>query len=224
MDLRVDIVSDVICPWCYIGKRRFDQALALVGARHRVAVTWRPFQLNPGMPAEGMARADYLKVKFGSAERIREIYDTIVEAGAAEGIAFAFDRIQRTPNTLEAHRLIRLGQGLDRQDAVVEAVFRAYFIEGRNIGDLETLIGIAAEAGIDARAAARYLASDADRELVQGEDDAARQMGIQGVPCFIFEEQYPISGALEPAVLAGALDRVAELVAQPPVPLAAKSA
>jgi predicted DsbA family dithiol-disulfide isomerase len=215
MDLRVDIVSDVICPWCYIGKRRFDAALAQIGAKHRVAVTWRPFQLNPGMPAEGMARDDYLKVKFGSAERIRAVYQDIVEAGTVEGIAFAYDRVRRIPNTLDAHRLIRLGQGLDRQDAVVEAVFRAYFVEGKDIGDLETLVGIAAECGIAADQAQRYLASDADRELVQGEDDAARAMGIQGVPCFVFEERYPLSGAQEPAVLAAAFDRVAELVAAP---------
>jgi len=225
LDLRVDIVSDVICPWCYIGKRRFEAALAQVGSRHRVAVTWRPFQLNPGMPAEGLPRDEYLRIKFGSPERIREIYDTIVEAGAAEGIGFAFERIRRIPNTLDTHRLIRLGQSLGRQDPVVEAVFRAYFIEGKDIGDLETLAGIAAECGIDAREAQRYLASDADRELVQGEDDAARSMGIQGVPCFVFEEQYPMSGAHEPAVLAAAFDRVAELVAPPPVEsLAAKSA
>jgi predicted DsbA family dithiol-disulfide isomerase len=215
MDLRVDIVSDVICPWCYIGKRRFDTALAQVAGRHRVAVTWRPFQLNPGMPAEGLPRDDYLKIKFGAPERVREIYDAVAEAGAAEGIAFAFDRIRRVPNTLDAHRLIRLGQGLERQDAVVEGVFRAYFCEGADIGALPTLIAIAGAAGIDTREAERYLASDADRELVQGEDDAARAMGIQGVPCFVFEEQYPISGALEPAVLADALDRVAELAARP---------
>jgi predicted DsbA family dithiol-disulfide isomerase len=220
LDLRVDIVSDVICPWCYIGKRRFEAALALAGPRHRVAVTWRPFQLNPGMPAEGLARDDYLRIKFGSPERIRDIYDTIVEAGAGEGIAFDVERICRIPNTLDAHRLIRLGQGLDRQDAVVEAVFRAYFVEGKDIGELETLVGIAAECGIDAKQAQTYLASDADRELVQGEDDAARAMGIQGVPCFVFEQQYPFAGAQEPAVLAAALDRVAELVATP----AAKSA
>ena len=215
MDLRVDIVSDVICPWCYIGKRRFDAALADVAGRHRVAVTWRPFQLNPGMPAAGMARDDYLRIKFGSPERVREIYDAIREAGDAVGIAFAFERIRRIPNTLDAHRLIRLGQGLDRQDAIVEAVFHAYFVEGADLGALATLIGIADAAGIDTRDAERYLAGDADRELIQGEDDAARSMGIQGVPCFIFEEQYPVSGALEPAVLVEVLDRVAELVAPP---------
>lgn len=211
----MDIVADVICPWCYIGKRRFDAALAGVSDRHTVAVTWRPFQLNPGMPADGMPRADYLKVKFGSSERAREVYDGIIEAGAAEGITFAFERIRRVPNTLEAHRLIRLGQGLGKQDAIVESVFRGYFVEGANISDIDTLVGIAAAAGIDAAAAERYLASGADRELVQGEDDAARSMGIHGVPCFIFEEQYPISGALESAVLIDALDRVAEMIAQP---------
>jgi predicted DsbA family dithiol-disulfide isomerase len=221
MDLQVDIVSDVICPWCYIGKRRFERALETIGGRHRVGVTWRPFQLNPEMPADGMERAAYLQAKFGGAERSREIYARIEAAGVGEGIAFAFDRIARTPNTVQAHRLIRFGQRLERQDEVVDALFRGYFTEGANIGDVATLVGLAETAGIAPSEAERYLVGDEDREQVLGEDDAARRMGIHGVPCFILEQQYAISGAQEPAVLTEALDRVAELATQEP---AAKTA
>jgi len=215
MELRVDVVSDVICPWCYIGKRRFERALESVGDRHRVAVTWRPFQLNPDMPADGMERVAYLDAKFGGRERARAIYERIEVAGAEEGIAFAFDRIQRTPNTLDAHRLIRFGERLGRQDAIVETLFHAYFIEGAAIGERASLIALAERAGLAAPDVERYLASDEDRELVLGEDDAARRMGIHGVPCFIFEQQYAMSGAQEPDVLVDALDRVAALAAQP---------
>jgi predicted DsbA family dithiol-disulfide isomerase len=216
MDLQVDIVSDVICPWCYIGKRRFERALETIGGRHRVGLTWRPFQLNPDMPVDGMEREAYLQAKFGGRERSREIYARIEAAGTGEGIAFAFDRIARTPNTVQAHRLIRLGQRLDRQDEVVEALFRGYFTAGANIGDIETLVGLAERAGIAPDAAERYLAGDEDREQVLGEDDSARRMGIHGVPCFILEQQHALSGAQEPAVLAEALDRVAELATQEP--------
>jgi predicted DsbA family dithiol-disulfide isomerase len=214
MDLQVDIVSDVICPWCYVGKRRFERALETVGDRHRVGVTWRPFQLNPDLPTEGVDRAAYLQAKFGGPERAREIYARIETAGAGEGIVFAFDRILRTPNTVQAHRLIRLGQKLNRQDAVVDALFGGYFTDGADIGDLATLVGLAERAGLAAPEAERYLASDDERELVVGEDDAARRMGIHGVPCFVLEQEYAISGAQEPAVIAEALDRVAELRTQ----------
>lgn len=214
MDLQVDIVSDVICPWCYVGKRRFERALETVGGRHRVEVTWRPFQLNPDMPADGIDRVAYLQAKFGGPERAREIYARIEAAGVGEDIAFAFDRIQRTPNTVQAHRLIRLGQRLDRQTAVVDALFRGYFTEGADIGAIATLVGLAESAGIPARDAERYLMSDDDREQILGEDDAARRMGIHGVPCFVLAQQYAISGAQDPAVIVEALDRVAELSRQ----------
>jgi predicted DsbA family dithiol-disulfide isomerase len=216
MDLQVDIVSDVICPWCYIGKRRFERALEAIGGRHRIGVTWRPFQLNPDMPADGMDRDAYLQAKFGGRDRARDMYARMEAAGAGEGIAFAFDRILRTPSTVQAHRLIRLGQRLERQDAVVEALFDGYFTAGANIGDIDTLVGLAARAGIAADQAERYLVGDEDREQVLGEDDAARRMGIHGVPCFILEQQYALSGAQEPAVLTEALDRVAELATQEP--------
>jgi predicted DsbA family dithiol-disulfide isomerase len=215
MDLQVDIVSDVICPWCYIGKRRFERAVAAVGGRHRIAVTWRPFQLNPDMPIEGMERGPYLEAKFGDAARAGAFLARIEAAGVAEGIALAFDRIVRTANTVQAHRLIRLGQRLERQDAIVEALFQGYFTEGADIGVNAVLVGLAERAGLPAAEVEPYLAGDRDRELVLGEDDAARRMGINGVPCFILEQQYAISGAQEPEVLAEAFDRVAELAAAP---------
>jgi predicted DsbA family dithiol-disulfide isomerase len=163
------------------------------------------------MPSAGMDRAAYLTAKFGAPERAREIFERMADAGAGEGIGFAFDRITRAPNTLQAHRLIRLAQKRGRQDAVVETLFAAYFTEGATIGETAALIGLAERAGLAAADAERYLASDADRELVLGEDDAARRMGIHGVPCFVLERQYAISGAQDPAVLAEAFDRVAEL-------------
>jgi predicted DsbA family dithiol-disulfide isomerase len=214
LDLKVDIVSDVICPWCYVGKRRFERAVDALGRRHQVSVTWRPFQLNPELPADGMERGAYLEAKFAGSDNAHDIFARVEAAGAGEGIAFAFDRIRRTPNTVQAHRLIRLAQQRDRQDEIVEALFRGYFIEGVDIGDIATLAHLAAGAGIPAADAERYLTSDQDRELVLGEDDAARRMGIQGVPCFILEGQYAISGAQEPGVLREALERVAALRAE----------
>ena len=192
----IEIFSDVICPWCFIGKRRLERALAMrpgLGAR----VAWRAFQLNPWMPPEGMDRQAYLAAKFGSRDASR-VYDTIRRVGEAEGIEFRFDRIPRTPNTLDAHRLIRRA-GLDgRQDADVEGLFRAYFLDGQDIGEVAVLTEIAAGAGLDRDAARTALESDAGREAVRTEDPRARQMGIQGVPCFIIDRSYSVSGAQEP--------------------------
>jgi len=193
----LDVFSDTICPWCYVGKRRLERALE---ARPQPGLTirWRAFQLNPGMPAEGMDRKAYIDAKFGSAERSRAIYDTVRAAGAGEGISFAFDRIKRTPNTLQSHRLIRFAGGQDRQDETLEALFRAYFLEGRNIGDRAVLADVAEKAGLDRDEAEDYLAGDADAEAVLGEDALARRAGINGVPCFIFNGRFALSGAQEP--------------------------
>lgn len=195
--MRVDIVSDVICPWCYIGKRRLEKALAL---RPEVSIdtSWRPFQLNPDIPAEGIDRRAYLAAKFGGSAHAERIYANVTEAGASVGIPFAFDRIRRTPNTRDAHRLIRYATAQDRVDAVVEALFQGYFTAGRDIGDRETLAEIAGEAGLDAGETAKWLASPAEVEQVLAEDRSARRLGINAVPCFIFEGQYAVSGAQEP--------------------------
>jgi predicted DsbA family dithiol-disulfide isomerase len=195
--MRVDIVSDVICPWCYIGKRRLERALAL---RPEVSIdtSWRPFQLNPDMPADGIDRRAYLAAKFGGSAHAERIYANVTEAGASVGIPFAFDRIRRTPNTRNAHRLIRYATAQDRADAVVEALFEGYFTAGRDIGDRETLAEIASEAGLDAKETSQWLAGSAELEQVLAEDRSARRLGINAVPCFIFEGQYAVSGAQEP--------------------------
>src|SRR5262249_31200097 len=161
-------------------------------------VRWRAFQLNPGMPAEGMDRAAYVDAKFGGAERARAIYDTVRSAGSAEDIAFAFERIKRTPHTLQSHRLIRLAGNQDRQNETLEALFRAYFLDGRNIGDRAVLAEVAVDAGLDRDEAADFLAGDADAEAVVAEDALARRAGINGVPCFIFNGRFALSGAQEP--------------------------
>ncbi len=206
--MRIDIFSDVICPWCFIGKKRLEKALALRPPAELV-VQWRAFQLNPDMPAGGMDRKIYLEAKFGGPEAAQRIYDNVRAAGARESIPFAFERIPRTPNTVGAHRLIRFGQRGGKQDEVVSALFQAYFIDGRDIGDATALARIAGEAGLDEAAAARYLAGDEDTEQVLAEDAFARKLGIGGVPCFIFDGKYAVSGAQEPEAFLPVFDLVA---------------
>lgn len=196
--IRIDIVSDVICPWCFIGKRRLERALA-TEAPGSIVVGWRPFQLNPDMPVEGMSRKDYLRAKFGTDDG-GERYKHVVAAGLEEGIPFAFERMQRTPNTVRAHRLIRFAEKHGAADAIVEALFMAYFAQALDIGDLDVLADVAGTAGLDAGEARRYLASDEDDALIRAEDKYARELGIQGVPCFVIERKYMVSGA-QPAEL-----------------------
>ena len=195
--MHIDIVSDVICPWCFIGKRRLEKALSL-RPELAVAITWRPFQLNPDMPAEGMERKAYIAAKFGGGAQADRVYANVADVGAGIGIPFAFDRIQRTPNTRDAHRLIRWAAAHGRADPVVEGLFRAYFIDGRDIGDHATLADIAGAAGLDAAEARRWLGGPADIEPVLAEDRSARRLGINAVPCFIFDRNYAVSGAQEP--------------------------
>lgn len=207
--MRIDVFSDPVCPWCYIGKRRLERA-----TRERPGlgfeIHWRSFQLNPEMPPAGIARCDYLSLKFGGAERARKLYDQIARVGTSEGIDFAFERIERTPNTVDAHRLIRFAAGTAKCDDVVERLFRAYFQEGRSIGDIESLAVLAGEAGLDAGAARRHLETDEGVEAVRLEDMQARQLGIQGVPCFIIDDQYALSGAQEPEAFFPIFDLVGE--------------
>ena len=200
----IDVVSDVVCPWCYIGKRRLDAALArLDGPRPRVH--WHPFQLNPDLPAEGVDRRSYLEAKFGGARRAAEIYARVRAAGASVGIAFELDRIERQPNTLTAHRLIGWAQSHGDAGPLVERLFRGYFIEGAYIGDAVVLERLAAEAGFDGDAAAAFLASDDGIAEVAGADRRARELGISGVPLFIFNQRVAVSGAQEPDTLLAAL-------------------
>ena len=207
--MRIDIFSDPICPWCFIGKRRLERALrSRPGLRPTVA--WRAFQLNPAMPKDGMDRQHYLSAKFGSAAEAQRLYGHIAQVGLTEDIEFRFDRIAVTPNTVDAHRLIRLAGDNDQASEMAEALFHAYFLEGRNIGDRAMLTSIAAEVGLDRQTAESYLASGEDADAIRGEDLHGRQLGIEGVPYFIVDGRYALSGAQEPEAFFSIFDMVAE--------------
>lgn len=205
--LHIEIASDVICPWCYIGKRRFEKALTLLNGAVEVHVTWLPFQLNPGMPVEGMARADYRRAKFGSLERGQSLDARVAQEGAGEGIEFAFERMRRTPNTMAAHRLIDLAQAQERGGAMVDALFRAYFEEGCDIGDAAVLAAVAASCGLE------QWPEGADAERVAQMEESVRDLGISGVPTFIFARKSALSGAHPPAQLAAAIRQAAAVQA-----------
>jgi predicted DsbA family dithiol-disulfide isomerase len=207
----VTVFSDVVCPWCYVGRRRLERAVELLGGKHEVNVTWKPFQLNPWMPAEGMERAEYRRMKFGSAERSSGMDARLQEAGHAEGIDLAFERIARTPNTLNAHRLIWRAAQQGRQIEVVDALFKAYFTDGRDIGDIATLVEIAASAGLEPETTRRFLESDEGLNEVEEEEQAGRSLGIDGVPFFLLADKYGVSGAQPPEVLVQVIERVVEL-------------
>ena len=196
----IDIFSDTICPWCFIGKRRLERALA-ERPQPDLTIHWRAFQLNPDMPAGGMDRSQYLELKFGGASNADAVYDQVRAAGETEGIDFAFERMKRTPNTIDSHRLIRHAGQKGCQDAVVQALFDAYFLRAEDIGDPEVLAAAAAEAGLDAEETRAFLAGDAGAEAVRAEDRSARQAGISGVPCFLFNGQHALAGAHPPEVL-----------------------
>ncbi len=198
--MRIDIFSDTICPWCYIGKRRLERALA-ERPQQGLAIRWRAFQLNPDMPAQGMDRQLYLQVKFGSASSAERIYREIRAAGEAERIPFAFETIERTPNTVQSHRLVRFAGRHGRQDALVEALFQAYFLRGEDVGKPEVLLAAADEAGLESEDVRAYLESDQDDQAVRSEDLQARRAGLQGVPTFIVNGKYSLSGAHMPEVL-----------------------
>ncbi len=206
--LAIAIVSDVVCPWCYVGKRRLEAALDELAVREpglRATVTWHPFQLNPDLAPEGMDRRAYVDAKFGSAERAARIYDRVRAAGATVGIPFAFERIARQPNTLAAHRLISWAEEQGGADALVERLFRAYFVEGRHVGDPEVLATLAGEADLDHEAARAFLASGRGTDAVAAMDRRARELGIDGVPFFIFGQRIGVSGAQEPETLLAAI-------------------
>lgn len=209
MPLTIDVVSDVVCPWCFIGKRKLERALELYRDKHPEAeapvVSWHPFQLNPDMPAEGMPRQEYIARKFGP--RGGNTYERVKAVGQSVGIEFQFDRIERQPNTLAAHSLIALAGRLGLQDAVKEAILRAYFLEARDLTDSATLVAIATAAGLpedDVRAA---LGDPKFRELIEQADTRARELGVQGVPFFIFNQRVAVSGAHDPDVLLSAMEQ-----------------
>jgi predicted DsbA family dithiol-disulfide isomerase len=211
--MQIDVISDTICPWCFIGKRRLARAMSL---RPAIAfdVRWRPFQLNPTMPVGGMERKAYLTAKFGMADA-GEMYRQIAAEGEKDGIVFAFDAIARTPNTIDSHRLIRWAEAAGVQDDVVERLFIAYFENGEDIGDVRVLADIADLCGMDGVEVAEMLEGDTDTALVQREDALAREMGVTGVPAFIFGGRLALSGAREPEVMAAVIDKALEMGEQP---------
>ncbi len=198
--MRLDIYSDTICPWCFIGKRRLDRALA-ERPQPGLTIHWRAFQLNPEMPAEGMDRQLYLQLKFGDAENAERVYAQVRSTGEEEEIPFAFEAMQRTPNTVDSHRLIRFAADKGLQNDAVEALFEAYFLRGEDIGQRDVLAAAAAGAGLDAGEARAFLDSDLEEQAVRTEDREARHAGLQGVPTFIVNGKYALSGAHEPEVL-----------------------
>ena len=196
MTLAVDVISDVICPWCFIGKRRLEKAIAAHG--EPVTVQWHAFQLNPTMPKEGISRREYRIRKFGSWERSMQLDANIVATGKEEGILFDFDRMERTPNTVDAHRLIWLADKEGVQDAVVEALFLAYFTEGRDISNRQTLIDVVAEAGLDRKRAEAVLDGDEGMDAVKDAGDEARRLRVDSVPFFVVNGKITLSGAQQP--------------------------
>jgi predicted DsbA family dithiol-disulfide isomerase len=190
----IAVFSDVICPWCYLGKRRLEAALDELGLRAAATVSWLPFELNPDMPQEGMERSAYREAKFGLA-RSRELDAQMTLTGVQEGIAFAFDRQARTPNTRRAHMLIACASGPDQADALVDQLFAAYFEEGRDIGDPETLAGIAGSVGMDRAAAEAALGDPQVEQIVVELEAQAGRIGLQGVPFFIVDRAWAVSGA-----------------------------
>jgi predicted DsbA family dithiol-disulfide isomerase len=204
--MHIEIYSDVVCPWCYVGKRRLERALAAFGGE--VRTTWRPFQLNPTMPLDGMDRKTYLEAKFGSLDAFERLEGQVVAAGAEERIPFAFEQIQRTPNTFAAHRLIWHAQRHGKQDAVVEALFRVYFVEGQDIGNPWILARVATEAGLARDRSEAFLTSDEGADEVRAEEAAGHRLGIRGVPYFVMNGASAISGAHSSDTFISAFKRI----------------
>ena len=204
--LFVDVVSDVVCPWCFIGKRRLEKALTLC-PDIEVEVNWRPFFLNPWVPPEGMSRKAYLEAKFGSVERYQQNMPRMVQAGAQEGIPFAFEKMQWQPNTLDCHRLLRWARDNGAQGALKERLMVLYFIEGADLRDREVLVQAASACGMDAERVRALLDSETDKAEVAAEAQSASESGINGVPCFIFGNAFGVSGAQDPETLANAMYR-----------------
>ena len=204
----IDVYFDPICPWCYIGKRRLQRAL---GLRPAVSahLNWKTFMLNPDMPPQGMDRDLYLLNKFGSEARVRRLLGALEDVGQSEEIAFNFDTIRQTPSTLDAHRLVLFAADFGQGEPVVEALFGAYFTEGRDIGDLDELAAIGRNAGLDGQALDTYLSSDQDKDLIRSQNRKAHRKGVNGVPCFIMDTNMALQGAQNPEVIVRLIDAAA---------------
>ncbi len=206
--VHVDVVSDVVCPWCYVGKRRLEEAIALV-PDISVDIAWRPYFLNPCIPREGIDRQTYLETKFGSAERYAVIAERVAAAAAMEGLTYAFDKISRQPNTLDCHRLILWSRSATDPGRMKQRLMELYFAEGADLSDPRVLIQAAVDCGMDGVLVRRLLASDADVERIETEVTSAKEAGIDGVPCFVFGGSVIVTGAQSPEYLANAIARTA---------------
>ena len=204
--MQIDVISDVICPWCFLGKRRLDKAIAMF-PEEKIEVVFRPFFLDPSIPPEGLDRHKYMADKFGEA-RLKTLHKPLEETGAADGVPYNFDKITRTPNTLDAHRLIRWSMSAGKQPAVVEALFVAYWRDGKDVGDIQVLADIATSCGMDGREIAILLKQDTDKAAVLTEAQKAMEMGVQGVPTMIFNHKYGISGAQDAATVADTIRKL----------------
>jgi len=203
--LSIEVVHDLVCPWCFLGVRRLFRTL-----RRRpdllFDLSWRPFLLNPDMPRAGMSRADYVIRKFGGEDRARRLYGSIAAIGRTEGVLFRFERIRRTPSSVDAHRLVRWASGYGRASEMVEALFSAHFTDGHDIGDMAVLLALATACGLDPRAARLFLMSDEQSDAVHADNLRAHRLGINGVPCFVVSGRHAIAGAQEPEVIERLLD------------------
>lgn len=209
--ITIDVVSDVVCPWCFLGRKRLEAALSMV-PNIDAEVRWRPFQLDPTLPSHGKDRQTYMREKFGSGGKIDDIHKQLTELGEENGIVFDFDAIERAPNTLDAHRLIHWAAQAapDTQDRMVGTLFSLYFEQGQDIGDHEVLVDAAASVGMEPEVVARLLQSEADKATIREEIDTANRIGVRGVPCFIIDQKYAVMGAQTADVLADAIRQTAE--------------
>jgi predicted DsbA family dithiol-disulfide isomerase len=206
--VRIDVVSDVVCPWCFIGKHRLEQALKLK-PNIAVEVHWRPYFLNDWIPREGIARDEYLTTKFGSPERYKGVAQRVGAAATADGLVYASDKMKRQPNTLDCHRLIHWADGIGKAGEMKQKLMDLYFTQGADLTERETLVKAAADVGLDANTVRDALASDKDVAQIEQEALSAKEAGIEGVPCFIFGGKFAVSGAQAPEYLAEAIDRLA---------------
>jgi predicted DsbA family dithiol-disulfide isomerase len=207
--VRIDVVSDVVCPWCFIGKRRLEKALSLK-PDIPVEVHWHPYFLNDWIPREGIAREEYLTTKFGSVDRYKGIAQRVAVAAAEEGLTYAVDKMKRQPNTTDCHRLIRWADGIGKAAEMKQKLMDLYFTEGADLSDRAVLVQAAADIGLNADDLSKALASDQDVEQVEREAQSAKEAGIEGVPCFIFGGKFAVSGAQAPEYLAEAIERSAQ--------------
>jgi len=215
VSVHVDVVSDVVCPWCFIGKRRLEQAIALT-PDIEVDINWRPYFLNPWIPREGIDRQTYLETKFGSSERYGAIAERVKTAAAIDGLVYAADKISRQPNTLDCHRLILWARNTGSAGKMKQRLMELYFTEGADLTDREVLVKAAADCGMDAELTRELLASDRDVERVTQEAMQAKEAGIDGVPFYVFGNVLAVSGAQSPEYLASAMERAATQLAQAP--------